>query len=82
MEARLSHIQLGRLLLASGSAAQALDQFDRYLRTTRQGPLVQEALDGKARALGRLGRDGEARAARRELQRRFPDSLYLEPDRE
>jgi TolA-binding protein len=73
-EAQLSRLSLGRVWLAQGVASQALAQFDGYLKSG--GPLAEEALLGKARALAALGRFGEERAAWQTLQRRFPASVY------
>ncbi len=73
-EAQLSRLSLGRVWLAQGRAQQALDQFSSYLATG--GPLTEEALLGRARALAALGRLDEERAAWRTLQGRFPNSVY------
>ncbi len=73
-EARLSRLSLGRIWLAQGGASQALAQFDGYLASG--GPLTEEALLGKARALAALGRFREERVAWQTLQQRFPGSVY------
>jgi TolA-binding protein len=74
-EARLSHATLGRLMLDRGDAKMALDDFDKYL--SHGGSLGEEALVGRALALGKLGnRDAEA-AAWREVLRRFPKSIHV-----
>jgi TolA-binding protein len=73
-EAQLSRLSLGRVWLAQGRAQQALEQFSGYLASG--GPLTEEALLGKARALAALGRFGEERAVWQTLQRRFPNSVY------
>ena len=73
-EAQLSRLSLGRVWLAQGRAQQALEQFSSYL--AGGGPLTEEALLGKARALGALGRFGEERAVWQTLQRSFPNSVY------
>lgn len=73
-EARLSHATLGRLMLDRGDAKMALDDFDKYL--SHGGSLGEEALVGRALALGKLGnRDAEA-AAWRDVLRRFPKSIH------
>jgi hypothetical protein len=73
-EGRLSRVSLGRIWLARGQAASALLEFEKYLESG--GPLDEEALVGKAHALGALGRTGEEQATYRELVRRFPRSVY------
>ena len=74
-EAELSRVTLATLLLNGGDASGALRSFERYLA----GPshvLEAEALVGRARALQRLGRTQLETAAWREVQRRFPGSVY------
>lgn len=73
-EARLSRLSLGRVWLAQGRAQPALEQFESYLASG--GPLTEEALLGKARALAALERFGEERAAWQTLLQRFPSSVY------
>src|SRR6185503_19272355 len=75
-ESLMAAISLGELLLRRGEAAAAEAEFGRYLHQQPSGPLAEEALFGRARALTRLGRAEEARQVRRELARRFPASLY------
>jgi ferric-dicitrate binding protein FerR (iron transport regulator) len=60
-EAATVLVTVGKLELDAGSAARALSSFDRYLE--RGGPLAQEALAGRIRALRKLGRAREERAA-------------------
>lgn len=73
-EATLSFATLGALLLQRGDARGALAQFDGYV--ARGGPVLEEALAGRARALGQLGdRTGEAQAWRTLLDR-FPSSVH------
>jgi len=74
-EADLSRITLALLLLDSGDAQAALAGFERYLAGSSRG-LEAEALVGRARALGRLGRRDLEAAAWREVQRKYPRSLY------
>jgi hypothetical protein len=74
-EAELSRVTLALLLLDSGDARGALSGFDRYLAGSSRG-LEAEALVGRARALGRLGRRELEAAAWREVQRKYPRSLY------
>ena len=73
-EASLSHVAVGRALLdGGGSASEALVAFDGYL--ARGGPLAEEALVGRALALGKLGRAGDERRAWETLLARFPLSI-------
>jgi tetratricopeptide (TPR) repeat protein len=75
-ESCMAAISLGEILLRRGEPGAAEVQFSRYLGQRPSGPLAEEALFGRARALTRLGTAGEARGAWRELARRFPKSLY------
>ena len=52
-ETRLSFALAGRLLLDSGHPAQAVAQFDQHL--AQRGEAAEEALAGRATALGRMG---------------------------
>ncbi len=73
-EAALSAVTLGSLLLQHGDPRGALAQFDRYVATG--GPVVEEALAGRARAFAQLGdRPGEL-ASWQTLLQRFPHSLH------
>jgi tetratricopeptide (TPR) repeat protein len=73
-ETRLSFALAGRLLLERGSSEQALAQFNQYL--ARPGNVAEEALVGRATALGRLGRSAAEAAAWREVLERHPGSVY------
>ncbi len=81
-EARLSYVMLARLELARGAAGQALAEFNNYLSQVPGGTLEQEALQGKAEALSRMGRTQEQRAVLNELRTRYPNSLYAVRARE
>ena len=81
-EAVLSSVLLARIELGHGASNAALKQFDQYLRFAPGGSLAQEALQGRAQALGQLGRKEDQAAAYRELLRRFPDSVYAPAARE
>ncbi len=73
-EAALSAVTLGALLLQRGDPRGALAQFERYVATG--GPVVEEALAGRARAFAQLGdRPGEL-ASWQSLLERFPRSLH------
>ncbi len=73
-EATVSHATLGALLMQRGDAKGALAQFDGYVG--RGGPVLEEALAGRARALQVLGdRASEAQAWQR-LLGRFPSSVH------
>lgn len=74
-EAHQSHLGLGRLLLdRQGDAAGALREFDLYL--AGGGGLREEALVGRALALGRLGRRAEERAAWQAILDGNPRSIH------
>jgi outer membrane protein assembly factor BamD (BamD/ComL family) len=79
-EATLSHVSLGKLLMLRGSSEAALREFSTYL--TRGGPLEEEALVGRAQALGAMGRLGEERGTWEALLTRFPNSVYAPRARE
>jgi TolA-binding protein len=74
-EADLSRVTLALLLLDSGDAQSALSGFERYLAGSSRG-LEAEALVGRARALGRLGRRDLETSAWQEVQRKYPRSIY------
>ncbi len=75
--AQIARMSLGDLLLTKfGDSRGALRQFDAYLKRQPRGSLAEEAVVGRARALSRLGRQKEERAAWRLLLRRYPDSLH------
>jgi len=73
-ETRLSFALAGRLLLERGSPEQALAQFNQYL--AQPGDVAEEALVGRATALGHLGRSADEVAAWREVLERHPGSVY------
>jgi len=80
-EAGASRLALARLLLDRlGDPAGALALFDRYIATG--GTLSEEALLGRAVALGRLGRTGEERAAWETLVAKYPKSVHAKRARE
>jgi TolA-binding protein len=69
----LGDIQLSRLK----NPIAALAHFNAYLGSGR-ATLRPEALIGKAKALGRLGRAAEERATLETFLSRFPDALQAE----
>ncbi|MGA7123289.1 MAG: tetratricopeptide repeat protein [Polyangiaceae bacterium] len=75
-EARVSRVSLGRLLLERSSWSEGLAQLDAYLSEAPDGMLAPEALFGKARSLGMLGRQDEERSQWAALLAKFPDSVY------
>ena len=77
-EARVSAVSLGDLFLEGGAPGRAFAAYDAYLAEAPGGPLTEEALSGRARALGRLGRSGDEAETWRLLLRRFPRSAYQE----
>jgi TolA-binding protein len=72
-EARLSVALLARLQLDRGQLAAALAGFERYLDIAH-GALREEAMVGRARTLERLGREGDAEHAWRDLLEAYPQS--------
>ncbi len=74
-EARLSLATLARLNLDAGDTASALDGFTRYL-VSGDSSLREEAMEGRAVALRRLGHSAEERDAWDLLLRSYPDSVY------
>lgn len=72
--ARALHGQLALDRLESPGRALAL--FERYLAVEPHGTLAEEARLGRARALERLGRASDERAAWRELLRAHPRSVH------
>ncbi|MBK7582977.1 MAG: tetratricopeptide repeat protein [Myxococcales bacterium] len=74
-EASASRVTLGQLLLDRTAPSEALGEFERYLEKS-PGEVSEEALAGRARALGKLGRASEERAAWQTLLQRYPSSLH------
>jgi TolA-binding protein len=74
-EASVSRVSLGKLLLAAGRAREADREFRSYLSTGRKN-LEEEALLGRADALGRLGESGEERRVWEALLKSHPSSVY------
>jgi tetratricopeptide (TPR) repeat protein len=73
-ETRISFAVTGRMLLDRGRSAQALAQFDQHL--AQGGEASEEALAGRATALGRLGRVAAERETWQRLLAEFPRSVY------
>lgn len=73
-EAVMSLVSLGKLLLARHDASAAFDQFSTYLRVG--GPLMEEAMVGRAQALSLLGRTSEEARAWQIFLTQFPRSVY------
>lgn len=74
-EANLTRATLGRLLLDTGDAANALTQLDAYLRSGEL-TLREEVLSSRAVALSRLNRTAEEKAAWSALLDSYPDSIH------
>jgi hypothetical protein len=74
-EARLSLALAARMQLDSGRLGDAVAGFDAYL-ATRDRALREQAIAGRALALGRLERTRDELSAWRDLLRDYPDSSY------
>jgi len=75
----LSRVVIGRLLLDRlGDARGALGQFDSYLANPGRAELREEALVGRALALGRLRRYSEEKSTWSALVAGYPHSAYAE----
>ena len=73
-ETRISFALAGRLLLDRGRAAQALAQFDQHL--AQGGEASEEALAGRATALGQMGRYSAESETWRRLLDAYPKTVY------
>jgi TolA-binding protein len=78
-EAAATRVALGRLELDSGHATEALVLYNAYLASG--GALREQALVGKARALGALGRTTEEANAWSTLMAEYPTSIHTDAAR-
>lgn len=77
-----ARISYARLLCSKlDRPSDALTRFDAYLQASPHGPLLEEALSGKAQCLSRLGQRTTAADVWRELLRVKPESLYAKEAR-
>jgi TolA-binding protein len=74
-ESHVTRETMGRLLLDRGDPAGAYASFNAYL-TEGSGELGEEAMVGRATALERLGRSGQAADAWRALLAAYPETPY------
>ena len=74
-EARLTVALLARMHLDRGDASAALAGYEAYLRSGH-GALREEAMAGRALALGRLGQSSSEQAAWAALLAAFPRTSY------
>jgi tetratricopeptide (TPR) repeat protein len=79
-ESRVSFALAGRMLLDRGRPAQALAQFDQHL--AYGGEASQEALAGRATALGQMGRVSTERETWQKLLDSYPGTVYASQARE
>ena len=79
-ESRVSFALAGRMLLDRGRPAQALAQFDQHL--AYGGEASQEALAGRATALGQMGRVSTERETWQKLLDSYPGTVYASQAKE
>jgi hypothetical protein len=77
LEAERTLLDEARAALQQGDPARALDATDRHAARFARGTLTEERWALRVRALARLGRRDDARAAASEMASRFPHSFLL-----
>ncbi len=76
VEAMLSRVSTGNLLMGRNEAGPAVEQFKAYLSANPSGDLCEEALFGEARAPRALGRSAEEKETWNALVSAYPASVY------
>ncbi len=77
--AQVSKVSLGQLFLNRlQQPSEAIKYFTMYLKTNPDGILYLEALTGKASALKKSGKNGDALKLLHEILKKYPEGLHVE----